>query len=144
MQSAPPTKTGHVPATSGSRRKPRSRCHLAPDDGGNAARQAGVRLRRQDVPAAKLDAAIEFDDDGWPCQRLAERRDCDAETVRQALKRAGIRLRAPWERHQPRAFIEVDLPATCIGPPHSGHDRWRHTIRRCGTAMVVMADGRAR
>src|SRR6185312_6408841 len=50
---------------------------------------------------------------------------CDAETVRQALKRAGIRLRAPWERHQPRASIEVDLPATCVGPPHSGHDRWR-------------------
>ena len=62
-------------------------------------RQAGVRLRRQDVPAARLNAAIKFYDDGWPCQRPAERHGCDAETVRQALKRAGIRLPAPWERH---------------------------------------------
>ena len=72
-------------------------------------RQAGVRLRRQDVPAARLNAAIEFYHDGWPCQRLAERHGCDTETVRQALKRAGIRLRSPCERHWPRAFIEVDL-----------------------------------
>jgi hypothetical protein len=47
-------------------------------------RQAGVRLRRQDIPAARLNAAIKFYDDGWPCQRLAERYSRDAETVRQA------------------------------------------------------------
>jgi hypothetical protein len=29
---------------------------------------------------------------------LAERYDCDDETVRQALKRAHVRLRKPWER----------------------------------------------
>jgi DNA-directed RNA polymerase specialized sigma24 family protein len=50
------------------------------------------------VPAALLDEAIRLYGDGWSCQRLAERYGCDAETVRQALKRAGVRLRAPWER----------------------------------------------
>jgi DNA-directed RNA polymerase specialized sigma24 family protein len=36
--------------------------------------------------------------EGWSCQKLAERFDCDDETVRQALKRAGVVLRKPWER----------------------------------------------
>jgi DNA-binding CsgD family transcriptional regulator len=61
-------------------------------------RQAGVQLRRQGVPEASLDEAICLYNDGWSCQRLAERYGCDAETVRQALKRFGITLRTPWER----------------------------------------------
>lgn len=61
-------------------------------------RQAGVQLRRQGVPDALLDEAIRLYNDGSSCQRLAQRYDCDAETVRQTLKRAGVRLRAPWER----------------------------------------------
>jgi transposase len=63
-------------------------------------RQAGVALRRQGVPADKLDEAIRLYAEGWSCQRLAERYDCDAETVRQALKRANVRLRAPWARNR--------------------------------------------
>jgi len=60
-------------------------------------RQAGVQFRRQGVPATLLDEAIGLYNDGWSCQRLAECYGCDAETVRQALKRVGVRLRAPWE-----------------------------------------------
>jgi DNA-binding CsgD family transcriptional regulator len=61
-------------------------------------RQADVLLRRQGVPETLLDEAIRLYNDGWSCQRLAERYACDAETVRQTLKRAGVRLRAPWDR----------------------------------------------
>jgi hypothetical protein len=56
-------------------------------------RLAGVHLRRQGVPADRIDEAAKLDCDGWPCQRHGERYDCDAETMRQALKRAGDRLR---------------------------------------------------
>jgi hypothetical protein len=31
-------------------------------------------------------------------QPLAEHYNCDDETVRQALKQAGVRMRAPWQR----------------------------------------------
>jgi DNA-directed RNA polymerase specialized sigma24 family protein len=44
---------------------------------------AGVRLRRQGVPADHNDEAVQLYGDGWSCQRLAQRFDCDAETVRQ-------------------------------------------------------------
>jgi len=60
-------------------------------------RQAGVRLRRQGVPDPLLDEAVRLYSDGWSCQRLADHYCCDAETVRQTLKRAGVHLRAPWE-----------------------------------------------
>jgi DNA-directed RNA polymerase specialized sigma24 family protein len=59
---------------------------------------AGVRLRRQGLPADRVDEARRLYRDGWSLQRLAERYGCDTETVRQALKRAGVKLRAPWER----------------------------------------------
>ena len=61
-------------------------------------RRAGVALRRQGVPADRLDEAVRLYAEGWSCQRLAERFDCDDETVRQALKRTGVQLRSPWER----------------------------------------------
>jgi predicted DNA-binding protein YlxM (UPF0122 family) len=61
-------------------------------------RRAGVALRRQGISADRLDEAIRLYDDDWSCQRLAERYDCDDETVRQALKRVGVTLRMPWER----------------------------------------------
>jgi Homeodomain-like domain-containing protein len=61
-------------------------------------RRAGVTLRRQGVSIDQLDEAVRLYREGWSCQRLAERYDCDDETVRQALKRAGIHLRSPWER----------------------------------------------
>jgi DNA-directed RNA polymerase specialized sigma24 family protein len=59
---------------------------------------AGVQLRRQGIPADRVDEAVRLYGDGWSCQRLAERYGCDAETVRQALKRRTVRLRSPWER----------------------------------------------
>jgi len=46
----------------------------------------------------KLDEAIRLYREGWSCWRLAKHYDCDDEPVRQTLKRAGIKLRAPWER----------------------------------------------
>jgi hypothetical protein len=61
-------------------------------------RRAGVELRRQGIPTGRLDEAVRLYGEGWSLQRLAERYGCDDETVRQALKLAGIRLRAPWER----------------------------------------------
>jgi DNA-directed RNA polymerase specialized sigma24 family protein len=61
-------------------------------------RRARVELRRQGVPAGRLDEAVRLYGEGWSCQRLAERYDCDDETVRQALKRAGVSLRMPRER----------------------------------------------
>lgn len=62
-------------------------------------RRAGVELRRQGIPPDQLDQTVHLYGAGWSLQRLAERYDCDDETVRQALKRFGVRLRAPWERH---------------------------------------------
>ncbi len=61
-------------------------------------RLSGVELRRQGVPANRVDEAIRLYREGWSCERLAERYDCDDETVRQSLKRAGVTLRRSWER----------------------------------------------
>jgi len=61
-------------------------------------RKPGVALRRQGVPDERLDEAVRLYGDGWSLQRLAERFHCDDETVRQALMRADVRLRMPWER----------------------------------------------
>jgi DNA-directed RNA polymerase specialized sigma24 family protein len=47
------------------------------------------------VPNKLLNETIRRYNDGWSCQRLAERYGCDAETIRQTLKRAGVHLRAP-------------------------------------------------
>lgn len=55
-------------------------------------------MRRQGVPDDKLAEAIRLYGDGWSCRRLGERYRCDAEAVRQALRRSGIKLRKPWER----------------------------------------------
>jgi hypothetical protein len=61
-------------------------------------RRAGVTLRRQGVPAEPLSEAARLYAAGWSCQRLVECYGCDAETVRQALRHAGVVLRAPWDR----------------------------------------------
>ena len=60
--------------------------------------QADIQLRRQGVPDTLLVEARCRCTDGWSSQRLAERYGRDAQTVRQTLNRAGVRLRAPWER----------------------------------------------
>jgi DNA-directed RNA polymerase specialized sigma24 family protein len=61
-------------------------------------RRDEVALRRQEVPTERLDEASRLYGEGWSCQRLAERCDCDEETVREDLERSGVRLRSPWER----------------------------------------------
>jgi uncharacterized protein (DUF433 family) len=61
-------------------------------------RRAGIELRRQGIPGDRLQEAVTLYGQGWSCQRLGERYGCAAETVRQALKDAGVTMRAPWER----------------------------------------------
>ncbi|MDP9434130.1 MAG: hypothetical protein M3P93_02610 [Actinomycetota bacterium] len=61
-------------------------------------RRAGVQLRYQGLTHEEASAAAQLYQDGWSLQRLAERYDCTAETVRQALKAQGVVLRKPWER----------------------------------------------
>jgi DNA-directed RNA polymerase specialized sigma24 family protein len=57
-----------------------------------------LRFDTAGIPTERLDEVIRLYGDGWSCQRLAERYGCDDETVRQSLKRMGVRLRKPWER----------------------------------------------
>ena len=61
-------------------------------------RRFGVEIRQRGIRTEKLDEAIRLYREGWSCWRLAKHYDCDDEPVRQTLKRAGIKLRAPWER----------------------------------------------
>jgi hypothetical protein len=63
-------------------------------------RRAGVAVRERGISAERLDEAIRLYAEGWSCQRLGERYDCNSETVRQRLKSAGVIMRAPWERRQ--------------------------------------------
>ena len=60
--------------------------------------RAGITIRQRGIPLDRLDEAIRLYVEGWSCQRLGERFDCDDETVRQTLKRLGVQLRKPWER----------------------------------------------
>jgi hypothetical protein len=62
-------------------------------------RCAGVPVRERGIQVEMQDEAIRLYGDGWSCHRLAERYSCADETVRQTLKRAGIKLRKPWERY---------------------------------------------
>ncbi len=52
-------------------------------------RRAGVQLRYQGLTDDQVAAAAQLYKHGWSLQRLAERYDCTAETVRQALKTVG-------------------------------------------------------
>ncbi len=61
-------------------------------------RRAGVELRYQGLTDDQVVAAAQLYQGGWSLQRLAERYDCTAETVRQALKAQGVVMRKPWER----------------------------------------------
>jgi hypothetical protein len=53
-------------------------------------RRAGVELRRQGIALDRINETIRLTSEGWPLQRPAERFSRDDETVRQALKRAGV------------------------------------------------------
>jgi hypothetical protein len=61
-------------------------------------RSAGVEIRQRGIPTDQLDEAIRLYQEGWSCQRLADRYKCDDETVRQSLKKQGILFRRAWER----------------------------------------------
>lgn len=61
-------------------------------------RKLGIPLRRQGLYGADLVEAIRLYGEGWSLARLGERFGCDAETVRQALKRAGVRRRGQHKR----------------------------------------------
>ena len=65
----------------------------------NHLHENAVELRRQGITDVALPEVIHlYVAEGWSCQKLALRFNCDDESVRQALKRAGIKLRKPWER----------------------------------------------
>lgn len=61
-------------------------------------RRAGIPTRHRGIPPEMVAEAIRLYQSGWSCQRLAERYRCNAETVRQMLKRNSVSMRRPWER----------------------------------------------
>jgi hypothetical protein len=61
-------------------------------------RRAGAVTRQRGMPAGQLEKVIHLYGEGWSCQRLGKLYGCNPETVRQTLRRVGVRLRAPWER----------------------------------------------
>jgi hypothetical protein len=58
-------------------------------------REAGVRLRAQGQRNIDLAEAIERYTAGWSLKKLGAAYDCDAETIRKALRAAGISRRSP-------------------------------------------------
>jgi uncharacterized protein (DUF433 family) len=60
--------------------------------------RAGIAVRQRGISTERLGDAARLYQDGWSCQRLASHFGCNAETMRQALKQAGVQLRAPWDR----------------------------------------------
>ena len=61
-------------------------------------RRADVHMRRQGIPADEASVVAALYAQGLSCARIGARYDCDGETVRQVLLKAGVRLRAPYER----------------------------------------------
>jgi hypothetical protein len=57
-----------------------------------------VQMRGQGIPSDRLQEAIELYKSGLSLMRVAARFDCSAETVRQVLLAASVRLRKPWQR----------------------------------------------
>jgi DNA-binding CsgD family transcriptional regulator len=64
----------------------------------NLLEQHEVNMRGQGVRAERLQEAIELYSSGLSLKTVAAQLDCSAETLRQALLRAGVTLRARWER----------------------------------------------
>ena len=92
-------------------------------------RRAGVTLRRQGIPDDRLDEAVRPYGEGWSCQRLAEHFSCDDETVRQALKRAGVQLRAPWGAGRTATAVETDFRGHGSGRLHCGMEAFEELPR---------------
>lgn len=61
----------------------------------NHLREAGVEIRSRGLSSEQVSEAVRMYGDGWSLRQLAARYDCDYETVRQALLRAGVVLRPP-------------------------------------------------
>lgn len=61
-------------------------------------RRAGVELRNQGLRPGDLQRAVALYESGLSCKGVAEHVSCDAETMRQALRQAGVEMRKPWER----------------------------------------------
>jgi hypothetical protein len=53
----------------------------------------GAKVRGQGL--TDLQAAIQFYEAGWSLKQIGNKSDCDAETVRKALKAAGVQMRSP-------------------------------------------------
>lgn len=61
-------------------------------------RRSGIELRNQGLKPGDLRRAIALYESGQSLTRVADQMACDAETIRQALKAAGIAIRKPWDR----------------------------------------------
>ena len=57
-----------------------------------------VTMRGQGIPTERLQEVIDFYLVGWSLMRIAKHFECSGETARQTLRRAGVKLRASWER----------------------------------------------
>jgi hypothetical protein len=62
--------------------------------------ERSVKMRGQGIHGDRLREAIDLYRSGHSLKSVADRMDCSAETLRQALMAAGVRMRARWERGQ--------------------------------------------
>jgi hypothetical protein len=83
-------------------------------------RKHGVRMRGHGLAEDQLQEAAQLYLSGWSLKRVGAHFVCSADTIRVTLNRAGVPLRAPWERGMQR------LP-TCRGGRHRGSARARFT-----------------
>jgi hypothetical protein len=60
-------------------------------------KRAGVEIRHRGLLPEQVDEATRLYLSGWSLVRVGDQLGCDAETIRQALRRNGAVLRRPWE-----------------------------------------------
>jgi lambda repressor-like predicted transcriptional regulator len=61
-------------------------------------RTRNVPIRRQGLAEHDLAGAEQLYQSGWSLAKVAQEFACNAETIRQAFKRAGVQRRPPWQR----------------------------------------------
>ena len=61
-------------------------------------KRAGVQLRRQGLSDEQKAEAERLYVSGQSLKQVAAVFGCDSETVRQTLKKRGVRMRYPWQR----------------------------------------------
>lgn len=64
----------------------------------NLLREQGAKVRGQGLNEADVPEAAELYRRGWSLKRIATRFDCNHETVRVALRAAGVVMRRPCDR----------------------------------------------